>query len=282
MLVSIGIPIYNAGQYLKQAIDSVLQQSFKDFELLLVNDGSTDDSLEIMKSYNDPRIKIINDGVNKGLIFRLNEMILLSEGIYFARMDADDIMFPDRIERQLDVLKKNSEIDIVFGDAVSIDKDNQILGFKKSVEIKSQDDILKGICPIHPTVMAKREVLLKNPYKEGFIQMEDMELWYRLITQYRFQNLNQPLLFYREDSNNNSQKHLKMIKGKIKFADTYRATKTQKAKLVLESYLKYLVYVALEKIKKEHVLLNKRFQYLTLSEKVSFEKQLDSIIGARV
>lgn len=250
MLVSIGIPIYNAGQYLKQAIDSVLQQSFEDFELLLVNDGSTDGSLEIMKSYNDPRIKIINDGINKGLIFRLNEMIHLSKGMYFARMDADDIMFPDRIERQLEVLKQNFEIDIVFGDAVSIDKDNHILGFKKSAEIKIQDDILKGICPIHPTVMAKREVLLGNPYKDGFIQMEDLELWYRLITKYRFQNLNHPLLFYREDSSNNSQKHLKMIKGKIKFAETYHATKLQKSKLVLESYLKYTVYVFFRKNQK--------------------------------
>lgn len=281
MLISIGIPIYNADQYLKLAIDSVLQQTFVDFELLLVNDGSTDNSLEIMKSYNDPRIKIINDGINKGLIFRLNEMIGLSKGQYFARMDADDVMFPDRIEKQLELLRANPEIDVVFGDAVSIDKDNRILGYKKSKEVKSRNDILKGFCPIHPTVMAKREVFLINPYKEGFLQMEDMELWYRLITVNRFQNLNYPLLFYREDSSNNSRKHLKMIRGKLKFAETYHTGALGKIKLVLESYIKYIVYVVLEKLKKEHVLLNKRFQYLTAIEKVDFKKQLDSIIGGR-
>ncbi|MFH6944318.1 glycosyltransferase family 2 protein [Flavobacterium sp. FlaQc-50] len=282
MLVSVGIPIYNAEQYLKLAIDSVLQQTFKDFELLLVNDGSTDNSLEIMTSYNDSRIKIINDGVNKGLIFRLNEMIELSEGQYFVRMDADDVMFPDRLQKQLDLLRDNPEIDVVHGDAVSIDKDNSILGYKKSQEVKLKNDILRGIFPIHPTVMAKREVLLKNPYKEGFIQMEDMELWYRLIDKCRFQNLSDPLLFYREDSSNNSRKHLKMIKGRLKFAETYRTSTINKLKIVLESYLKYTIYLVLEKAKKEHILLNKRFQQLPQTAKIDFKKQLDLIISGAI
>lgn len=282
MLVSVGIPIYNAEQYLKLAIDSVLQQTFKDFELLLVNDGSTDNSLEIMTSYNDSRIKIINDGVNKGLIFRLNEMIELSEGQYFVRMDADDVMFPDRLQKQLDLLRDNPEIDVVHGDAVSIDKDNSILGYKKSQEVKLKNDILRGIFPIHPTVMAKREVLLKNPYKEGFIQMEDMELWYRLIDKCRFQNLSDPLLFYREDSSNNSRKHLKMIKGRLKFAETYRTSTINKLKIVLESYLKYTIYLVLEKAKKEHILLNKRFQQLPQTAKKDFKKQLDLIISGAI
>lgn len=282
MLVSIGIPIYNADQYLRLAIDSVLRQTYNDFELLLVNDGSTDNSLEIMNSYDDPRIKIINDGVNKGLIFRLNEMINLSTGKYFARMDADDIMFPDRIEKQLELLLSNSEIDLVFGDAVSIDKENQVLGYKKSFAVNNKKDVLKGIYPIHPTVMAKRDVLLTNPYKEGFIQMEDMELWYRLIEVNCFQNLNCPLLFYREDSSNNSRKHLKMIKGKLRFAKTYKTGVVSKIKLVSLSYVKYIVYLILEKLEKEHILLNKRFQNLTPIEKVSFEKQLDLIRGGRI
>ncbi|WP_166921687.1 glycosyltransferase family 2 protein [Flavobacterium poyangense] len=282
MLVSIGIPIYNAEQYLKLAIDSVLQQTFKDFELLLVNDGSTDKSLDIMNSFHDSRIKIINDGINKGLIYRLNEMIGLSEGQYFVRMDADDVMFPNRIEKQLELLRGNPEIDIVHGDAVSIDKDNNILGYKKSVVIKDKNDILKGFFPIHPTVMVKRELLLKNPYKEGFIQMEDMELWYRLVDKYRFKNLSHPLLFYREDSSNNSRKHLKMIKGKLKFAETYRTSTLNRIKIVLESYVKYTIYIVLEKLKKEHVLLNKRFQQLTQTAKIDFKKQLDSIISGAI
>ncbi|MEM0575285.1 glycosyltransferase family 2 protein [Flavobacterium polysaccharolyticum] len=282
MMVSIGIPIYNADQYLRLAIDSVLKQTYYNFELLLVNDGSSDNSLEIMNSYDDPRIKIINDGVNKGLIYRLNEMINLSTGKYFARMDADDIMFPDRIEKQLELLLSNSEIDLVFGDAVSIDKENQVLGYKKSFAVNNKNDVLKGIYPIHPTVMAKREVLLNNPYKEGFIQMEDMELWYRLIEVNCFQNLNCPLLFYREDGSNNSRKHLKMIKGKLRFAETYKTGVISKMKLVSISYVKYIIYLILEKLEKEHILLNKRFQNLTPIEKVSFEKQLDLIKGGTV
>nr|WP_315255274.1 glycosyltransferase [uncultured Flavobacterium sp.] len=282
MLVSIGIPIYNADQYLKLAIDSVLQQTFQDFQLLLVNDGSKDNSLEIMKSYNDPRIKIINDGVNKGLIFRLNEMVQLSEGHYFVRMDADDVMFPDRIEKQLELLTNNPEIDLVYGDAVSINKDNHILGYKKSQKVNNKNDILNGVFPIHPTVMTKREVLLKNPYREGFIQMEDMELWYRIIEDFHFQNLNHPILFYREDSSRNSGKHLKMIKGKLKFADAYQMNTVNKIKIVLESYIKYTIYIVLERLKKEHVLLDKRFQQIARTEKIDFKKQLDSIINGAI
>lgn len=278
MLVSIGIPIYNADQYLKLAIDSVLQQTFQDFELLLVNDGSTDNSLAIMKSYNDPRIKIINDGFNKGLIFRLNEMIQLSEGHYFVRMDADDVMFPDRIEKQFQLLTGNHEIDLVYGDAVSITKNNDILGYKKSQKVKNKKEILSGIFPIHPTVMAKREVLLNNPYRIGFIQMEDMELWYRIIEECRFENLNHPMLFYREDSSNNSQKHLKMVKGRLKFAKIYQMSVLNKIKIVLESYIKYTIYAVLEKLNMEHILLTKRFQQLTQTERIDFKKQLDSII----
>ncbi|MBP4141513.1 glycosyltransferase family 2 protein [Flavobacterium sp. P4023] len=276
MLISVGIPIYNAESYLKLAIDSVLQQTYNDFELLLVNDGSTDKSLEIMKSYNDPRIKIINDGVNKGLIYRLNEMVQLSKGTYFVRMDADDVMFPDRIAKQLELLKSNPKIDIVYSDAVSIDKDNRILGYKESKMVRDKNDVLNGVFPIHPSVMIKKEVLLKNPYKEGFIQMEDMELWYRLVEKYHFQNLNVPLLFYREDSSNNSRKHLKMIQGKTKFSETY---KIKKSKIIFSSYLKYVLYFMLEKLKKEHILLNRRFQQLTVIQKENFKKQLDSIIS---
>jgi len=281
-LVTIGVSFYNAESYIENCVQSILNQSYKSIEIILLDDGSKDSSLERVKQFDDTRIKIISDGENKGLISRLNQLVTIAEGDYFARMDADDVMFPDRIEKQLELFRGNPKIDIVFGDAVSIDKESNILGYKKSQEVKDRNDVLKGNYPIHPTVMAKKEVLLNNPYKEGYFQMEDMELWYRLVDKCRFQNINQPLLFYREDSSNNSRKHLKMIKGKIKFAETYTETGINIMKLVFESWIKYMLYSILETFKKEHILLNKRFQPLKNSEKFDFKKQLDFIISARV
>ena len=100
-LVTIGIPFYNASQFLEYAIKSVINQTYTNWELILVDDGSTDDSLSIARSFNDQRIKILSDGVNKGLVSRLNEIILNSRGSYIARMDADDIMHFERIEKQI-------------------------------------------------------------------------------------------------------------------------------------------------------------------------------------
>jgi glycosyltransferase involved in cell wall biosynthesis len=278
-LITIGIPFYNAERFIEDCVRSVLNQTYQNIEIILLDDGSKDSSLQKVKQFNDARIKIVTDGENKGLIFRLNQLVTISKGDYFARMDADDLMFPDRIEKQLKLFISNLNVDVVFGDAVSIDKENTILGYKKSQKLTSRKDVLKGVYPIHPTVMIRREILLENPYEEGYFQMEDMELWYRLVDKYSFISINEPLLFYREDSSNNSRKHLKMIKGKLKFADTYKETRVNKIKMVIVSFAKYIIYFVLEILRKEYLLLNKRFRALNQSEKEIFKQKLDSVIN---
>ena len=106
-MISIGIPIYNASNYLEDAIKSVLAQSFTDFELILIDDGSTDNSLEIAKSFTDSRIKVISDGENRKLPYRLNQIIQLAKHGYIARMDADDLMDCDRLKIQFEVKTQN-------------------------------------------------------------------------------------------------------------------------------------------------------------------------------
>ena len=127
-MVTIGLPFYNAEKYLALAIESVLQQTYTDWELLLLDDGSTDDSLSIAQSYaqKDSRIKVISDGKNKNLATRLNELPSLAQGLYLARMDADDIMHPARIERQLAVLKTHPEIDVLGTNAYIINDENAV------------------------------------------------------------------------------------------------------------------------------------------------------------
>ena len=130
-LVTIGMPFYNSGNYLRYSIISVINQTYQNWELLVINDGSTDNYREVIDSFHDEKIKIIDDGKNLGLPARLNQLTHLAKGYYYARMDADDIMRLDRITKQVDYMLKNPEIDVVGTMAYGIDGDNNMVGLSR-------------------------------------------------------------------------------------------------------------------------------------------------------
>jgi glycosyltransferase involved in cell wall biosynthesis len=275
-LVSIGIPVYNGEKYLSFAIKSTLRQTYENFELILLNDGSTDNSLEIMKYFarNDNRIIIIDDGRNIGLIERLNQLVTLANGNYFTRMDADDIMFPDRIEKQLYKFLNDKSIDLVHSAAISIDTLNKILGIKKISDPQKNPTKI-----IHPTVMGKKKFFEKNPYKQGYYQMEDYELWYRTYKKHKFEYMNEPLLFYRENSDKISNKHKKMIEGKKKFVEDYSFSFYKRNTFILNSKFKFFIYKLFEYFKVENFLMSKRFKVLDKESKLKYSDILKNIIG---
>lgn len=123
---------------MSDAICSVLNQSYIDWELLLLDDGSTDESLNIAKSFTDGRIKIISDGMNRGLIYRLNESINMARGKFYARMDADDIMHPDRIKKQVECLSRNVRVDVVGTAWYSIDCNNRVFVIMNPMSFQPQ------------------------------------------------------------------------------------------------------------------------------------------------
>lgn len=189
-LVTIGIPFYKDAQYLRYAIQSVRNQTYSNWELILIDDGSTDGSLDIANSFRDSRIKVVSDGANKGLPARLNEIVALANGDYVARMDADDIMTIDRIERQVSYLQLHPEIDVVGSSAMVIDDKNCI------THSVNQEGITGGF--IHPTIMGRTSWFKDNPYNECQRRCQDYELWLRTIGKSVFYNMPEPLLFYRE------------------------------------------------------------------------------------
>ena len=128
ILVTIGIPFFKDKEYLSAAIQSVINQTYQNWELILMDDGSSDGSLEIAKSFKDKRIRIVSDGKNKGLPSRLNEIVGLARGEFVARMDADDIMHPERIEKQVDYLIDHPEVNVLGTMAYVIDASNSIIG----------------------------------------------------------------------------------------------------------------------------------------------------------
>lgn len=209
--ITVAIPFYNAEEYLEQAILSVLSQTYKDFILLLIDDGSTDSSLKIAQKYqNDQRIRILSDGKNLNLGNRLNQIPFIADTEFLARMDADDIMHPKRIEYQLKILKSNPEIDVLGSNAYSIDENNNVTGKRMNI---SDEQLIRTNTFSHPTIMARTVWFKNNPYDVNAIRIEDAELWLRTADKYIFKVTGEPLLFYREIGNKYYKKYLKGLPG---------------------------------------------------------------------
>ncbi|MFY4818025.1 glycosyltransferase family 2 protein [Aliarcobacter butzleri] len=200
-MVSVIMPVYNAEKYLDEAIESILNQTYKDFEFIIINDGSTDKSLEIIEKYKqqDERIVLISRE-NKGLIASLNEGIEKSRGKYIARMDADDISLSDRFYEQVKFLEKNIEIG-VCGTWIEVFGEN-----RKSIiwKMPSNNDELKvrllfSVTFAHPSVMMKKELIeiFKLKYKKDFKDAEDYKFWLDFSKYTQFSNISKVLFRYR-------------------------------------------------------------------------------------
>ena len=244
ILVTIGMPVYNSEKFLYQAILSVLNQTYSHFELIITDDGSTDRSVAIIESFNDPRIILIKDSENKGISHRLNQQIQLAKGEYFARMDADDIMHPKRIEEQVRFMKERPQTDIV-GTAVGVIDDNsEILGYRKASHKKTQAEALQGAVFVHPSVLGRTSWFKQHLYKEEFIGIEDYELWIRTIEKSSFAYIDDILLFYRDPLKFKLKTYLfrqKQLRNFFRNEGKKYDTSYVVNKLVLISYLKGVI-----------------------------------------
>lgn len=206
-LVTVLMPVYNAEAYLHLAVKSILDQSLKDFLFLIINDGSSDRSGEIIQSFakKDDRIIYINRE-NKGLSFSLNEGVGLSTTPYIARMDADDISLSRRLEQQLAFMEQNPKVDVLGTQAVTIDENGHEIdkGFLPLTDGQIKWSMFFKTSLAHPSVMIRKSVfdrvgLFKVDTRKEKIP-EDYELWTRGIDELKFANLEQYLLHYRQVS----------------------------------------------------------------------------------
>lgn len=200
--ISVLMPVYNGELFLDEAIKSVLNQTMGDFELLAIDDGSTDRTEDIIRSFDDNRIRYIKNETNSRLIKTLNRGIEISRGEYIARMDADDISFPQRFQRQLEFFKRNPKIQVCGSYAIRIDE-NGVHG--ALLKRPSGGELLNSIwLPnplIHPTVMMKSELARKYSYDLNSLHCEDYDLWIRMAKNgVVIDNLTAPLLYYRVHS----------------------------------------------------------------------------------
>lgn len=207
--LSVVMPIYNAEKYLAKAIESILNQTFNDFEFLIINDGSTDKSLEIINNYLDNRIKLISNESNRGLIYCLNLGLNIAKGEYIARMDADDFSLARRFEKQVNFLDNNQEIAGLGAQANFINENDKIIGWS-GVEISKL--MIKwgsffGCQILHPTLMMRANIYKKYLYDNNYLHAEDYELWTRVLLDYDLVNLNERLLNYRQSSDSVSTRY---------------------------------------------------------------------------
>lgn len=201
--VCVALPVYNARRYLAAAVSSILGQTFRDFELVAVDDGSTDDSLSILRSFaeRDPRMRVISRP-NTGLAGALNDAWRASAAPLVARMDADDIAFPQRFARQLAHLDLHPEIVALGSAIVFMDSDGQpVKGCPRPLTHEEIEPALlrgDGGSLIHPVMMIRRSALEAiNGYRMDVPFVEDLDLYLRLALVGRMANLPEPLLYYR-------------------------------------------------------------------------------------
>jgi len=191
------MPVYNTALFLRNSIESILNQTFTDFEFIIIDDGSTDGSFEIIKSYKDPRIVLVRNIENKGLVFSLNSAISIAKGEFIARMDSDDISTKDRFEIQYQFLKENNNF-------ILCSSSYELIPSKSIIRPGITNDAIRNVLflsnPIcHPSVMLRRKVLIENnlSYNNYFYTAEDLLLWTELTQFGEFKIFSEVLLKYR-------------------------------------------------------------------------------------
>jgi len=207
LAVSVILPVFNGEQFVSEAIESILNQDFKDIELIIINDGSTDKSSELLRDYADTNqcIRLI-ERENKGLVETLNEAVGLSKAKFIARMDADDIACPHRLRLQYETLKKSPNLAVLGSFINLIDEKGQFIRLGSyPVSPEEVANYLENACPIaHPSVMMRKESVIKaGGYRKAFSHCEDYDLWLRISELgYQLANYPEPLLNYRIHDNN--------------------------------------------------------------------------------
>ena len=224
--ISVVLPVYNSEEYLIESLESISNQTFRDFEIIAINDGSTDNSLEILKNYarKEPRLRIISRE-NKGITKTLNEGIELSKGDFIARMDSDDICLPLRFEKQLEyIINKNLDV---------CGTKYQRIGLQTGIPdlpISCEDcyfRLLFGSAMAHPSILLRKSIIKKYRYNENFKYAQDYELWCRMaLDKIKIGNVPEVLFKYRFSSNNISvakkkeQSYFAQIAGKNYWENT--------------------------------------------------------------
>lgn len=230
MTVAVLLPVYNAGKFLRECLDSVLAQTFTDFELVACDDASTDDSLSILDEYakRDRRVRVLKNPENLGIASTRNRLFaaIPEDREYIALMDSDDVCFPDRLERQLEFLENHPEVGGVGSSLEIIDENSRCTGFRSYPAFPAE---IRRVMPLRnviaqPSMMLRRKAVADiGGYDPECVCCSDYEYWLRMLEKYDFANLREPVLRYRMSSTQLKQSKLKLsLRTTLKLQADYR------------------------------------------------------------
>jgi glycosyltransferase involved in cell wall biosynthesis len=256
--VSIILPVYNTGLYLERCLKSIINQSFTNWELIAIDDASVDNSLEILRSISDPRVRVFHNEINRGVSFSRNLAISTARGQFIALQDADDYMDSERLSHQIQLFKGKPELDLVGTYMTLIDNAGNIV----SVQTSIQEDfsvkrlLFRSDAPAHATLVGRKSWFSRNPYPEYLTRAEDRYMIVNAVykNDFRYALLREPLYFYRYSNSQSSQK----------LSLAYRIERLHLIKFLNRIHLKvpYFIYSSLKTIlNKTHIirLLKKLF-----------------------
>jgi len=283
-LVTVGIPVYNNETALPNAIKSVFAQSLQDWELVLVDDGSTDQSLQFARRIDDPRVRLLPpDGKNLQLGARLNQIARAARGEYLARMDADDLCHPKRLELQLEFLQNHPDVQIVGASSCILDSQGnpaQICPVPASHDDIFRHKFKSGIAVVHPSLCAPTEWWRRWPYTEHNIRCEDYELWLRASRHCVFANLPDVLYYTNEFLSYSLRKYARSKHTGAKIVWQYASKECGSlpaALYVIQRYGHIGIWALAKLLRLQKLLIARRYTSLSEREKFEIDKILELI-----
>lgn len=284
-LVTVGIPFYNDSRFLPYAIQSVMNQTYQNWELILIDDGSKDNSLEVARGYENDKVRVYSDGTNKGLAARLNELSQLARGEFYARMDADDIMHPERLDFQVGYLMQHPETSLLGTSAYVIDASNIIIGGFHATEVRKPstvDEILRDGGFIHPSIMGRTSWFQQHPYDVRLRRNQDRGLWLKTVEQSHFVTVPDKLLFYRMMGGATIKKEFLSYKSNwnlyCNVVGKEMGRKWTGARLYVKSVVKLTLRIILLLLGQKKLLAAKRYESYAEEELVNINQTFEKAI----
>jgi glycosyltransferase involved in cell wall biosynthesis len=276
-LLTIGLPFYNNASTIEMALKSIFAQTFTDWQLILIDDGSLDMSSAIVHSLYDRRVKVIGGETNRGLVYRLNQIASIAQSKYIARMDADDLMMPNRLEKQVLFLEQNTSVDLVDTGTYSIDEYMNPIGKRGLSPINYNPAyIVKHTMLLHASIVGKKEWFKNYSYNENYPRAEDYELWCRTFRASSFSRIQELLYIVREGkvSLNNYIKGSETVRKIIKKYGPDSLSSLQIEIEMMKSHGKVFLYRIFTLLNAQDKLSSKRNDPLSEAEKIYLSKML--------
>ena len=288
MKLTIGLPFYNNQDTLSDAIRSIFAQSYTNWELILIDDGSQDASLSIAKSVIDRRVRVISDNTNQGLAKRLNQIADLANGKYLARMDADDLMHPSRLAKQVAVLQNNPSVDLVDTGVLSIDENTRATGKRCCQDLQiTSAGLIAGKTPVHAAVLARTEWFQKRRYDTTLLRAQDFELWNRAHSYHalKITRIPDPLYYCRETTKGSYKKTRLSHITKRQILRQHGPTNVgwrQTQQEIAKTHLKQIAHFWASQTGMANQLVATRNQTLNAEEQERFEESIQRILSTQV